>query len=89
MKEEFHRIKQLPPYVFEGVNQLKAKYRINTRNTEDILVLSKYLNINSHKALKKLGWKSKLSIKKSNFKSAAFFLSSKCSYKSEIFRLKA
>ncbi|MBT6222944.1 MAG: LL-diaminopimelate aminotransferase [Rhodobiaceae bacterium] len=27
MKEEFHRIKQLPPYVFEGVNQLKAKYR--------------------------------------------------------------
>ena len=28
-------------------DKLKAKYRINTRNTEDILVLSKYLNINS------------------------------------------
>ena len=27
MSTEFHRIKQLPPYVFESVNKLKANYR--------------------------------------------------------------
>lgn len=27
MKEEFHRIKRLPPYVFAEVNRLKAEYR--------------------------------------------------------------
>src|SRR6202007_3386017 len=27
MPEEFHRIKRLPPYIFEEVNRLKAKAR--------------------------------------------------------------
>ncbi len=29
MKDDFHRIKRLPPYVFESVNQLKAEARNN------------------------------------------------------------
>jgi alanine-synthesizing transaminase len=33
-KEEFHRIKRLPPYVFEQVNKLKAQFRLRG---EDII----------------------------------------------------
>ncbi|WP_411817943.1 LL-diaminopimelate aminotransferase [Hyphococcus sp. DH-69] len=34
--EEFHRIKQLPPYVFEEVNKLKAKLRAEGRDIIDL-----------------------------------------------------
>ncbi|WP_425408996.1 LL-diaminopimelate aminotransferase [Hyphococcus sp.] len=34
--EEFHRIKQLPPYVFEEVNALKAKLRSEGRDIIDL-----------------------------------------------------
>jgi len=36
MSAEFHRIKQLPPYVFESVNKLKAKYRSNGDDIIDL-----------------------------------------------------
>ena len=36
MSSEFHRIKQLPPYVFESVNKLKAKYRSNGDDIIDL-----------------------------------------------------
>lgn len=35
MSEEFHRIKRLPPYVFEVVNRLKAKARAEGRDIID------------------------------------------------------
>ncbi len=35
MSEEFHRIKRLPPYVFEVVNKLKAKARAEGRDIID------------------------------------------------------
>ena len=35
-QEEFHRIKQLPPYVFEEVNKLKAKLRAEKRDIIDL-----------------------------------------------------
>ncbi len=35
-KEEFYRIKQLPPYVFEEVNKLKAKLRAGGRDIIDL-----------------------------------------------------
>jgi len=35
MNEEFHRIKRLPPYVFETVNKLKAKARADGRDIID------------------------------------------------------
>jgi len=35
-QEEFHRIKQLPPYVFEEVNTLKAKLRGAGRDIIDL-----------------------------------------------------
>ena len=35
MSEEFHRIKRLPPYVFESVNKLKAKFRAEGRDIID------------------------------------------------------
>ncbi len=35
-EEEFHRIKQLPPYVFEEVNALKAKLRAEGRDIIDL-----------------------------------------------------
>ena len=34
--EEFHRIKQLPPYVFEEVNKLKAQLRAQKRDIIDL-----------------------------------------------------
>lgn len=36
MDSEFHRIKQLPPYVFESVNKLKAKYRSEGNDIIDL-----------------------------------------------------
>ena len=35
MSEEFHRIKRLPPYVFESVNKLKAKARAEGKDIID------------------------------------------------------
>ena len=36
MSTEFHRIKQLPPYVFESVNKLKASYRADGDDIIDL-----------------------------------------------------
>ena len=36
MDSEFHRIKQLPPYVFESVNKIKAKYRAEGNDIIDL-----------------------------------------------------
>src|SRR5690606_3797742 len=36
MSEEFHRIKRLPPYVFESVNKLKAKARAEGKDIIDL-----------------------------------------------------
>jgi len=36
MQEEFYRIKRLPPYVFAGVNALKARARAAGRDVIDL-----------------------------------------------------